>query len=435
MTSLPSIRQRLSYALMGISIAWVMAASTAVWLVVRHEVDELLDSTLQESAEILRGLLSFNAAQLPLPVGATLPRLDHQERLVWQVVDPAQEVLLRSYQAPVRALSSQREEGLSTNGSTWRVYGMPLDGTDRLLYVAQRVQDRREVLLRAAVFTAGAALVIGLLCATWLRSRVRAELEPISAMSDAVTHFDPLHPEASLASATRAELVPMHGAISDLGARLARRLANERAFSAHAAHALRTPLAGMVAQLAVAQRRSPPEVQPHLTRTREAADRLRRVVTALLALFRTGGEVDWRPVDIGDLVTHLPFETLSVTVDDQAKTHADPDLLAAALMNLLDNSVRHGATTAKVSARREPNGTHIVVHDDGAGIPTLERERLQTALDTENYEGQMGLGLMLADLVARAHGGRLRLLQVPAGCAVDLALGVAPERAPPRATG
>lgn len=435
MTSLPSIRQRLSYALIGISIAWGIAASTAVWLVVRHEVDDLLDSTLQESAEILHGLLSFNAARLPLQVGATLPRLDHQERLVWQVVGPAQEVLLRSYRTPVRALASQRQEGLSSDGSTWCVYGMPLNGTRRMLYVAQRVHDRREALLQVAAYTAGAALVIGLLCATWLRSRVRTELEPISAMSDAVTHFDPLRPDPSLASAIRAELVPMHGAISDLGARLARRLANERAFSAHAAHALRTPLAGMVAQLAVAQRRSPPEVQPHLTRTREAADRLRRVVTALLALFRTGGEVDWRLVDIGDLVTHLPFETLSITVEDQSKTHADPDLLAAALMNLLDNSARHGATMARVSTRREPNGTHIVVHDDGAGIPNLERERLQTALDSENYEGQMGLGLMLADLVARAHGGRVRLLQVPAGCAVDLMLGVAPERAPQRVAG
>ena len=80
----------------------------------------------------------------------------------------------------------------------------------------------------------------------------------------------------------------MHDAISALGERLARRVANERAFSAHAAHALRTPLAGIDTQLAVAQREAPASLQPRLARVREAAGRLTRVVSALLALFRSG---------------------------------------------------------------------------------------------------------------------------------------------------
>jgi len=36
----------------------------------------------------------------------------------------------------------------------------------------------------------------------------------------------------------------------------------------------------------------------------------------------------------------------------------------------------------------------------------------------------MGLGLMLADLVARAHGGRLHLPAVAQGFAVELELGL-----------
>jgi two-component system OmpR family sensor kinase len=426
MKRLPSIRQRLSRTLVVISLVWGVAVSAVVWVAVRHEVDELLDNTLQESAEILYGLLLFNAAQLPMQGGGSLPAPAHDERTVWQIVSAGNEVLLRSHHAPLVPLAARQTAGLSSRGDEWRVFGIPFDATGRILYVAQRGSERSEARLEAAELTAGAALAVGLLCALWLRSRVRRELDPINEMSAAVAHFDPLQPDPVLATATRAELVPMHDAILGLGERLAQRIANERAFSDHAAHALRTPLAGMVAQLAVAQRKSPPEAQPYLKRTREAAGRLGRVVNALLTLFRTGAEVRWQQVDIADLVAHLPFETLSITASDHTQTQCDPDLLAAALMNLLDNSQRHGATMVTVSAREEPRGTSIIVSDDGTGLPDSELARLQAALDEQAYEDQMGLGLMLADLVARAHGGRLRLIRSASGCTVEIGLGEPP---------
>ncbi|MGS0754019.1 sensor histidine kinase [Roseateles sp. GG27B] len=311
---------------------------------------------------------------------------------------------------------------------------MPFDASGRILYVAQRGQARREARLEAIAITAGAALIVGLLCVLWMRARVRRELAPITAMSAAVAQFDPLHssrpgqPSTRLIAATRSDLLPMQDAINDLGTRLARRMANERAFSSHAAHALRTPLAGMVAQLAVAQRKSPPEAQEHLLRTRQAANRLQQVVTALLTLFRSGAEVKWQSVAIADLLTHLHFDKLTLTANPSALIHGDPDLLSAALMNLLDNSLRHGARQVTVSVAThsgEAGGDVLVVQDDGSGIPENKRQQLQQALDSQDYDKQMGLGLMLADLVARAHGGQLRLCPSASGCRVELRLGAA----------
>jgi signal transduction histidine kinase len=421
---LPSIHQRLSRTLVLISLIWGIAVSTVVWLTVRHEVDELLDNTLHESAEILYGLLSSNLARLPVESGGPMPPPVHDERTVWQIVGAANDVRLRSQHAPPQPLAVQRSVGLSSFGEEWRVFGIPFEAGGNMLYVAQPGRERREARIEAAGLTSCAALVVGLLCAVWLRSRVRRELEPVIDMSEAVTAFDPLDAGSRLAAATRAELVPMRDAIHGLGARLAHRMANERTFAAHAAHALRTPLAGMVAQLAVAQRKAPPEVQVHLKRTREAADRLRRVVTALLTLFRTGDDVDWQPVDLTDLLAQLPFETLSVTTDARERVAGDPDLIAAAMMNLLDNSARHGAAAATVSAHVTPEGARIVVRDDGVGLAEPLRLRLQAALDAQAYDGQTGLGLMLADLVARAHGGHLRLVQAPGGCVVEIVLGM-----------
>jgi two-component system OmpR family sensor kinase len=417
-----SIRSRLSAALIGISLAWGAAVSALVWVAVQYEVDELLDSTLHESAEILGGLLAFGGDRLTQGAGISLPVSAHDEALVWQVVSARHEVLLRSYQAPEQPLAARLTEGLSGSASRWRVYAMPLSGNDQVLLVAQRATDRQEARFEAAALSAGAALLVGLISAAWLRRRVRGELEPISTLSMAVQDFDPLQPGAGLAAATRAELVPMHKAIVSLGARVRKQFATERAFSAQAAHALRTPLAGMVVQLAAAQRLAPPDVQIHLSRSREAAERLRRVVSALLTLFRTNQDLRRQDVDLANTVRHLAIDGLTIETAGAACVAADPDLLAAAVMNLFENSLRFGATRVNIEAQCSGDITRIVVSDNGDGIDEATRERLQGALDTQASEGQQGLGLLLVDLVARAHGGRLRLLPSHEGFSVELTL-------------
>jgi signal transduction histidine kinase len=168
-------------------------------------------------------------------------------------------------------------------------------------------------------------------------------------------------------------------------------------------------------------RESPPGVQQRLQRVREASGRLQRVVRSLLDLFRVGAEVHRSEVDLKALLAHLPIEGLEVRVEP-ATLHADPDLLAAALANLLDNAQRYGARHVAVGLSAP--GT-LRLHDDGAGVTPARRGELQAALATQDYEEHTGLGLMLADLVARAHGGALTLVEVPQGFAVELWLGPA----------
>ena len=425
MKALPSIRQRMSRALVVVSLAWGVAVSAVVWIVVRHELVELMDATLLESAQILHGLLS-NVRQLPLQVGQVLPAPPHKEELVWQLVDPQGALLLRSHEAPAKPLVVSTTRGFASVGDDWRVHAAELGDRGLVLQVGQRSSERRDAQRDFAQYTAGSALLVGLLSAWWLRWRLRCELLPISRLSEAIGAYDPLQPGALLPDASRQELLPMRQAIAELGTRLALRVANERAFTAHAAHALRTPLAGMVAQLAAAQRVCPEQAQPMLALARKAADRLRRVVSALLTLFRTGSEVRWQPVNLTELVAQLQVGGLVITTAPAPGLQADPDLLVAALANLLDNAVRHGATALDISLRQEGLRVCIVLCDNGPGIPEPERQHLQAALTAQDYNGSTGLGLMLADLVARAHGGWLRLPRVPVGCTVELLLASAP---------
>lgn len=419
---LPSIRGRLSKALVLYSLLWTITVSGAVSFVVRHEVDEIMDATLREASQILHGLLSFNLQQLPIGAGGTMPAPPHKEELIWQIVDPQHGVVLRSHEAPAAPLVPVSTLGLADVADAWRVHVSPFGAQGRVLMVAQPALERREAQLEAIEYSVGAALVVGLLCSLWLRRGVRRELQPMADLSAAVQAFDPLQRTTPFPRAQRQELQPVHVAIADLGQRLAHRVASERAFSAHAAHALRTPLAGMVAQLATAQRLCPESAQPMLGKARQAADRLRRVVTALLALFRTGSEVQWQPVVLAELAEGLGDGAISVRTEGHEPLLADPDLLSAALANLLDNSVRHGAHTAVLRLERDGAMQRILLTDDGPGMSEAQRLSLQRALSSQSYEGQTGLGLMLADLVARAHGGRLTLLPADAGCSVCLSV-------------
>lgn len=306
--------------------------------------------------------------------------------------------------------------------TNWRVFGSATGREGRMLYVAHSKKERREALSDVVMSAVLAALSIGLLGLFWLRLRVRSELRPLERLSRRLATHDPLDAASAmrtLGAAERAELVSVQRAIDALGERLAQRVARERMVAAHAAHALRTPLAGMDAQLAIALRECVPEAQPRLQRVRDASVRLQRVVRSLLDLFRVGADPQRRSVALQTLLAHLPMQGLDVAVDAQVRIDADPDLLAAALANLLDNAQRHGATRVQVT---QPAPDRVRVADDGNGIDAQGLAALRAALQTQAYEGRTGLGLMLADLVARAHGGRLELPDSAAGFTADLVL-------------
>jgi K+-sensing histidine kinase KdpD len=100
--------------------------------------------------------------------------------------------------------------------------------------------------------------------------------------------------------------------------------------------------------------------------------------------------------------------------------------LSAALINLFDNALRYGALRVIVDA---PQPGVLRLRDDGPGVADARRRELQDALDRQQYESRMGLGLMLADLVARSHGGGLTLPPTDVGFEVALRMAIdVPER-------
>ncbi|MBL8391282.1 MAG: sensor histidine kinase, partial [Candidatus Accumulibacter sp.] len=315
--------------------------------------------------------------------------------------------------APLRPVPS----GGFSDSDEWRVFGIPLADGRRWLYVAQTHAERQEALAETALSAALATLAIALLAQVWLQAQIRHELLPLQRLAQLLSGRDLEDIGDALGAAERSELQPVHTAIDELTRRLAARLAREHAFSGHAAHSLRTPLAGIDAQLAVALRESPASLQPRLQRVRAAARRLHRVVTALLMLFRSSAAVHPQELDVAEMIPRLAVEGLTFELPARLRLTADADLLAAALLNLFDNSLRHGATRVRLSL---PDSNVLRVHDDGTGVSPEQRASLQTALSGRVDASGGGLGLLLVELVARAHGGSLQLPVVEHGFAADL---------------
>ncbi|MGC5561449.1 sensor histidine kinase [Streptomyces sp. FR-108] len=210
-------------------------------------------------------------------------------------------------------------------------------------------------------------------------------------------------------------------------------LDRQEQFLAEAAHELRTPLATL---RLVAERDGSSE------RTVRLVDRLSRLVTGLLARARTEAgtqRVELVPLRLDQLVEttveELP-EHGSVTVTaEPVVVPADPDLLAQAVRNLVENAQRHGGPAGSPVEVTVTPGL-VRVRDHGAGVPVADRERVFArgvtgAGSASDAAPGTGAGLAIVRWVAELHHGTVRLTDAPGGGLVaELRLPEHPPRPP-----
>jgi two-component system sensor histidine kinase VicK len=216
--------------------------------------------------------------------------------------------------------------------------------------------------------------------------------------------------------------------ITDVSERERRERA-EREFVANAAHELRTPLTTITG--AVEALRSGADVvqaerDRFLAHIEREADRLSRLVRALLILARaqTGEEPPrLQPVRLAPLFEDIrgemsPHEGVQVEISCQPTLAAlaDPELMAQALTNVAANAARHTTTGRIRFTATSSNGlVAIEVSDTGPGIPPGDRERIFDRF----YRGQsrdsdgFGLGLAIVREAVRAIGGAVSVESSP----------------------
>jgi signal transduction histidine kinase len=211
----------------------------------------------------------------------------------------------------------------------------------------------------------------------------------------------------------------------------------QRDFVALAAHELRTPATtvyGLAATLA--HRDLPPAQVSELQQTLHAqAERMSRLVEQLLDMSRLdGASIRVSPEElrlkeelerIVQASAHGHEREVTIDAPTQAVV-ADRAVLERVVGNLVTNAVRYGAPPIRIVARQDDTHLRLTVHDNGEGIdadfvPSLF-DRFQRSDKARQSGTGAGLGLSIARLYARAHGGDLVYDPTADGARFDLVL-------------
>lgn len=267
---------------------------------------------------------------------------------------------------------------------------------------------------------------------TWVVVQgVRSGLRSVNHLSEEIRQrsIDDMQPLE--VAGVPVEIEPLVAHTNDLLLRLDASLAAQRRFIGHAAHQLRTPLSGLrlESELMLA-RPLPDDVRARAERIKAVSDRMIRLGQQLLVLARA--DPNARPQDSFvriDLcewvrahgaewfprVREARYELDLVAPDAPIWIDADPLLLAELLGNLIDNALRYGNATGRITLIVGANPPSLTVEDDGPGIPPEERDRVFEAFyrSPTATAGGSGLGLAIVREIAHAHGAWWKLTSRP----------------------
>lgn len=347
--------------------------------------------------------------------------------------------------------SSEEERGVVYRIVSQRVHTAAGELVVRLADGSDPRQQWLSQVLRKVLLPNLVLMVLAFFVVHWA---VRRALQPLLQLKSAVEHRSPRDLSPVDETLSPEEVRPLVQSLNRLLALVNAQAESQRRFVADAAHQLRTPLAALQSQieaLALETGELGADLLSHqgipikmplalvsndqsaivlkssqVFQLREAARRTTQLANQLLALSRVDARnpASQQPehVDLKALCEDL----LEKFLDSAAAKNIDLGLevqnlrvwghawlLRELLVNLLDNALKYtptGGTVTLRCAHRDPDQAPLLeVEDDGPGVPMGDRDRVLERfyrVPGTHVQGN-GLGLAIADEIARVHGGQL----------------------------
>lgn len=307
------------------------------------------------------------------------------------------------------------------------VYATRVGRTPVTIAVAETRHKRENALRRilASIVFTDLAQLVGTLALVWLG--VRYGVRPLRALGDQIAQRSARDLAPLDAALVPAEVRPLVHTLNALFETVRNAARAQQQFIADAAHQLRTPLAGLIAQLELLDREALSDEQhARLRALHDGCVRLAHTANQLLALARSERTAtthdDFARVDLeqlaSDAVAQQLDRSIAAGIDLGAETtrvHAlgSAWLLRELLGNLVDNALAYTPRGGRVTVRSGSDGARacIEVEDDGPGIAPALRERVRerfVRLPGSPGSG-CGLGLAIVDEIARAHDAEFTL--------------------------
>lgn len=195
------------------------------------------------------------------------------------------------------------------------------------------------------------------------------------------------------------------------------------------AHDLRSPITRIrgLAEVTLTHESSLEAYAQMAASTIEECDRLLEMINTMLAIARTeadAGQEAFTEVDLTGLVETACelFQPLAedkgialhCSAESGCRVNGEPAMLQRMLANLIDNAIKYtdNGGSVKISAGVDHGTVRIRVEDTGTGIAPQDQARVFDRFyrgDRSRCRAGAGLGLSLAQTVARAHGGAITL--------------------------
>ena len=433
-----SLRRRLLAWLLLATAVLGTAALLDTWREAVRMANVLSDRVLAGSALVIaeRASLDENGQiAIDIPYGA-LEMLSSaaQDRVFYRVDGPPGHVVTGYADLPT-APAPQGGAPVFTDGefrgtplrlaSLARGASTGIDEVPFVVTVAETTNARRELTrailmrsaLRLALMIAGAALIV------WIA--VSVSLRPLYRLGDAIAERSPddLSP---LEIPVPSEVRGLVGTVNSFMRRLKSALDGLRNFTGNAGHQLRTPLAVVRTQLALAARAGTlAEAQAAAHKGDAAVAHAERILAQLLLLAKVDASEGAKPratLDLAALARDVTAEHIPEAADlginlgfegeGPLPVRAEPLLLAEALRNLISNAMLHAGRMPVVTVRVRGGGAQAIleVEDNGPGIAPGARASAVSRFARGQTEGPgMGLGLPVVEEIATLFGGHLVL--------------------------
>jgi two-component system osmolarity sensor histidine kinase EnvZ len=266
----------------------------------------------------------------------------------------------------------------------------------------------------ATILWSVAGIAIALLASFFIIWRLNRPLAALASAADAIGTVDDAGP---LPQDGPSEIRAVTLAFNRMMDRL-RHIERERAtFLAGISHDLRTPLSHVRLELSMVKRRLDDQTRRDILTDLED-------MNAILDNF-----IDFARAEVGEACSPVNLSELADECAERVKNSgARVELQLAELPlldlrplamhrlvnNLLANAVRHGGGDLVVRTAVDQRNVVFSVFDRGPGIPPDDAERLKQPFahkdDSRGGAPGAGLGLAIADRIARLHGGKLELL-------------------------
>lgn len=233
------------------------------------------------------------------------------------------------------------------------------------------------------------------------------------------------------------ELAQLSDSFASMSQALAERSDYIRRFASHVSHEFKTPLTSMQGALELLNEHidtMPPERrQRFLDNLLSDTQRLKNLVSRLLELARADAlepskQTSQLPELLRAMTNRYHERGLALEVLDlpALPLAIAPDALESVLGNLFDNSLHHGASVVRLTARVGAERLWLSLQDNGQGISPANRERIFTPFfTTRRNEGGTGLGLEIVASLLKAYNASISLGSAESGAEFILELALA----------